>query len=338
MNIITYKYRIKDSTSKKKLQKMSYSVNDVWNYCNEVSQIALKNKNKFLSGFDLNKLTVGVAKDLGLNSDTVNAVCEEYVIRRKQFKKSKLNWRSRKKSLGWIPFKGRTIKCLGDGSIKYLNHTFRFYESRIPQNIKCGSFNQDAKGNWYLNLVCEIPCEIIPLTNISVGVDLGLKTTATYSDGSYFQGEKPTRKYADKLAKAQRARKKKQVTNIHRKIKNIRKDSIHKETTRLVKEYDLIVVGNVSSKKLVKTKMAKSTLDNSWGTYKSFLAYKTIRFGKELKVVNESWTTRTCNVCGNVADFSGLKGLSVREWVCSGCGEKHNRDVNAAKNILRLGQ
>jgi IS605 OrfB family transposase len=316
---------------------MSWSVNSVWNYCNEVSELALKNKGVFLSAFDLNKLTTGVAKELGINSETVQATCEEFATRRKQYKKIKLNWRSKKKSLGWIPFKARSIKYLGDGKVKYYGHIFKFYESRVPNNIRCGSFNQDASGNWYLNLVCEDTTPELTPTGKSIGVDLGLKTTATYSDGTSFQGEKPTRVYAERLAKAQRARKKKQVTRIHKKIKNIRKDSLHKETTRLVKEFDRIVVGDVSSKKLVKTNMAKSVLDVSWGAYKTLLEYKTIRFGKELQVVNESWTSKTCHVCDTIADFGGLGGLSVREWTCKHCNTTHDRDVNAAKNILRLG-
>jgi putative transposase len=338
MKLLTYKFRIKDSTSKKHLAKMAFSVNQVWNYCNEVSILALKNKSVFLSAFDLNKLTVGVSKELGINTDTVQGTCEEYATRRKQFKKQKLNWRSSKKSLGWIPFKARSIKYLGNGEVKYFGHIFKFWESRIPINIKCGSFNQDSKGNWFINLVCEVPEEICTKTNLSVGVDLGLKDLATYSDGDKFTGSKSTKAYAEKLAKAQRAKKKKQVTNIHKKIMNTRKDSLHKETTRLVKQYDLIVVGDVSSKKLLKTNMAKSVLDSSWNTYKTLLAYKTIRFGKELKVVNESWTSRTCNVCDTIADFKGLSGLSVREWTCKHCNTVHDRDVNAAKNILRLGQ
>lgn len=338
MKLITYKYRVKDSTPKKHLDKMAFSVNQVWNYCNEVSILALKNKSIFLTAFDLNKLTSGVSKELGINAETVQATCEEYATRRKQFKKQKLNWRSSKKSLGWIPFKARSIKYLGNGEVKYFGHTFKFWESRVPSNIRCGSFNQDSRGNWYLNLVCEVEENLLQKTGKSVGVDLGLKDLATYSDGEKFSGVKATKKYADKLAKAQKARKKKQVANIHKKIANIRKDSLHKETSRLVKQYDLIVVGDVSSKKLLKTNMAKSVSDASWNTYKSMLLYKTIRFGKELKVVNESWTSKTCHICDTVADFGGLSGLSVREWTCKCCNTIHDRDVNAAKNILRLGQ
>ena len=339
MLIVTYKYRIKDSTSRKTLKQMSNSVNQVWNYCNETAFNVLKNQGKFLSGFDLNKLTTGVAADLGLNSDTVNAVCEEYAIRRKQHKKQRLNWRSSKKSLGWIPFKGRTFKYLGDGEVKYLKHIFKFWESRVPGTIKCGSFNEDSRGNWYLNLVCEVEDDKSTfISGKEVGVDLGLKTLATYSDGTSFTGSKFTRKYAEQLAKAQRANKKKQVKNIHKKIANSRKDELHKETTRLVKEFDLIVVGDVSSTDIKnKNNMAKSVYDMSWCTYKTLLAYKAIRLGKEMKVVKESWTSKTCHVCGVIADFGGLSGLSVREWTCKHCNTTHDRDVNAAKNILRLG-
>lgn len=337
MKIVTYKFRIKDSTSSKQLERMAFSVNQVWNYCNETAYSVLINQGRFLTGFDLNKLTSGVSKELGINIETVQATCEEYALKRKQFKKARLSWRSKKKSLGWIPFKQRSIKYLGDGQVKYFGHTFKFWESRVPENIKCGSFNQDSKGNWYINLVCEVEDVLINKTGLEIGVDLGLKDLATYSNGDKFTGSKSTKRYAEKLAKAQRAKKKKLVTNIHRKIANTRKDSLHKETTRLVKQYDLIVVGDVSSKKLLKTNMAKSVSDSSWGAYKDLLAYKTIRFGKELKVVNEAWTSKTCHICNTVADFGGLSGLSVREWSCNSCNTFHDRDVNAAKNILRLG-
>lgn len=339
MTIVTYQYRIKDSTSKKKLKSMANSVNQVWNYCNETAFNVLKNQNKFLTGFDLNKLTTGVAADLGLNSDTVNAVCEEYAIRRKQYKKQRLKWRSSRKSLGWIPFKGRTTKYLGSGEFKYLKHTFKFWESRPPGTIKCGSFCEDSKGNWFLNLVCEIEDDNTNFnTKKEVGVDLGLKALATYSDGTSFAGSKFTRKYADQLAKAQRAKKKKLARSIHKKIANSRKDELHKETTRLIKEYDLIVVGDVSSSAIMKkNNMAKSVHDMSWYTYKTLLAYKAIRLGKVVKVVNEAWTSKTCHVCDVVADFGGLSGLSVREWTCKHCNTVHDRDTNAAINILRLG-
>jgi len=333
--ILTRKYRIKDSSSAAKLSKISHSVNRVWNYCNEANIKSVDYNQKWLSNFDLHKLTSGVASDLGLVSETVQGVADEYVIKRRKFKKKKLSWRG-KKSLGWIPFKKQSIKYLGEGKVKYNKTLFQFWETQFVGTIKCGSFNQDSRGRWYVNLVCEVDPYHYAKTGKSIGVDLGLKATATYSDGTSFVGSKSTKEYEDRLAMAQRAGKKKRTKVIHAKIANTRKDSLHKETLRLVKEYDLIVVGNVSSKGLIKTRMAKSVQDVSWGAYKTLLAYKTIRFGKEMKVVNESWTSRTCSACLERSGPSGLSGLSVREWQCS-CGASHDRDVNAAKNILRIG-
>lgn len=316
---------------------MARSVNFVWNYCNEVSSKSITYNNKWLSEYDLNYLLKGCSKSIGIAAQSMTSISCEYVKSRVSNKKAKLNWRSRK-SLGWIPFTGQTITKFNNSSFRYYGHNFKFWQSRVlPGKNRCGSFNQDAKGNWYINLTCEDLQYTYKKTGKSVGVDLGLRATASYSDGTSFDNARYYQKSQEKLSKAQRAKKKKQVKNIHRKIANQRKDALHKETTRLIKEYDLIVVGDVSSKKLVKTRMAKSVHDVSWGIYKTLLAYKTIRFGKEMKVVKESFSTVTCSSCFGRTGPSGLSGLKVREWACSECGEIHDRDTNAAKNILRFG-
>lgn len=243
---------------------MGYSCNFVWNYCNEVNQESWKKFGKPLSAFDLNKMTAGCAKDLGLHSQTVQAVCEEYAKSCKQFKKRKLNWRSRKKSLGWIPFKGVGVKVNVD-AITYNGHTFRFWLSRpINSKVRFGSFCQDSKGHWFVNFVIEQPEAVREKTGKAVGVDLGLKTLATLSDGVEFNRENLTKKFELKLVVAQRAKKKKRVTAIHAKIRNKRKDWNHKVSTAIVNEYDKVVVGNVSSSKLIKTRMAKSVSDAGW--------------------------------------------------------------------------
>ena len=99
----TYSYRIKDGNVSKQLNKLAKAVNFVWNYCNETSYYAIKNRRKFLSKYDFRPLTKGASKELPINSQTVQAISDEYVTRRKQFKKAKLKWRD-KKSLGWVPF------------------------------------------------------------------------------------------------------------------------------------------------------------------------------------------------------------------------------------------
>ena len=172
--IITQRFRIKDSTTKKKLQQLASTVNFVWNYCNETSFNAIRNRSKFLSEFDLNNLMSGSAKELPLHSQTFQAIAKEYVTRRKQFKKRKLKWRSYKKSLGWVPFKASGVMIQGS-EIVYQKVRYKIWLHRpIIGVIKSGSFNQDSRGNWYVNLQCEIPDVPSKTEGEDLGIDLGL--------------------------------------------------------------------------------------------------------------------------------------------------------------------
>jgi IS605 OrfB family transposase len=186
-------------------------------------------------------------------------------------------------------------------------------------------------------LVCEIPEKSAPETGKILGIDLGLKTQLTCSDGSKIERENLTKKYEEKLAKAQRAKKKKLETNLHAKIKNVRKDWSHKVTTNLIKENDKIFVGNVSSSQLIKAGLGKSINDSGWGMIKAMLEYKAISLGKDFRVTDEKFSTLTCSGCSARSGPSGLSGLIVRNWECLNCGSLHDRDVNAAINILNFG-
>ena len=123
------------------------------------------------------------------------------------------------------------------------------------------------------------------------------------------------------------------------KIKNRRKDQLHKFSTMLTQEYGAIFVGNVSSSKPIKTKMAKSTLDAGWSSLKTLLEYQSDCAGVMYEQVNESYTTQTCSCCGSIAVSSpkGRAGLGIREWTCSDFGSVNDRDLNAAGNILARG-
>ena len=114
---------------------------------------------------------------------------------------------------------------------------------------------------------------------------------------------------------------------------------LHKFSTQLVAGNAAIFVGDVSSQKLVKTKMAKSTLDAGWAMLKTMLEYKSQQAGIVFEVVNESYSTQTCSCCGALPHSSpkGRAGLRIREWTCSVCGAVHDRDTNAARNILAAG-
>lgn len=337
----TLKIRIKDKHAAV-LGQMAREVNQIWNFANETSRRAIQERQKFMSGYDLQKYTAGYSKCDGVLvcSGTVDMVCSEYAARRRQFKRARLAWRvssqkSARRSLGWVPFKGAEIKCVS-GQLRYAGHFFSLWDSYglAGYELRSGSFNQDARGRWYANIVVRVAAN--PSTGTAaVGIDLGLKTAVTVSDGQTLEG-RLFRAAEKKLATAQRAGKKRLARTIHAKVRNQRKDALHKLSTALVQRNGAIFVGDVSSAKLIKTKMAKSTHDAGWATFKTMLEYKCHQAGVVFGVVNESYTTQTCNACGVIAGPKGRAGLNKRMWECS-CGAVHDRDVNAALNIRARG-
>jgi len=336
----TLKFRVKDKHAKQ-LARMAVSVNQVWNYVNDLSHTAIQREGRFFSAYDLQKYTSGCGKELGLHSQTPQMVGAEYATRRKQFKKSKLRWRKSfgsKRSLGWVPVNKQSLKYV-NGQVRHNGTHFSFWDSYgLGDYEMCsGSFNEDARGRWYFNVVVKVDAALSTGVN-SVGIDLGCKTAATDSNGHVVVGREYRRLEA-KLGIAQRARNRKQVKTIHAKIKNRRADALHKYSRKLVDENAAIFVGNVSSLGLAKTKMAKSVLDAGWGQLKTMLEYKCDHAGIVFGEVNEAYTTQACSCCGCISASSpkGRAGLGIREWTCDECGSTHDRDVNAAKNILRIG-
>jgi len=340
----TLRLRIKDK-HRSVLAAMAREVNQVWNFCNETSHRAVRERHQWLSGYDLQKLTNGFSKCEGvqIGSPTVQQVCEDYAKARKQFKKAKLRWRvsnpqSSKYSLGWIPFKARALQYKA-GQIQFAGQRFNLWDSYglADYELRAGSFSQDSRGRWYLNVVVKVQAKASAGT-ASVGIDLGLKEAAVTSAGERIEG-RFYRKLECQLGIAQRAHKKNRVKAIHAKIANQRKDLLHQFSTKLVRENAAIFVGDVASAKLVKTKMAKSALDAGWSSLKTMLEYKSHQAGIVFEVVNESYTTQTCSCCGAIPASSpkGRAGLRIREWTCSECGAVHERDVNAARNILAAG-
>jgi len=335
----TFQYRIKDRSYIKELIRMSSVVNYVWNCCNEISNREWRENKKWISKIDIQKYFKGKSKELKLSSRIILLTAVEHAYKRKQFKKAKLKWRSRKRSLTWIPL---DLYCF---SIKYnlikIGKTkFKIWKSReLEGKIKTADITQNAKGDWFINIVCECINEKSIPTNYSIGIDLGFKETVVCSDGKIYISPKPLRFYEDKLAKAQRAKKHKLVTNIHQKISNIRKDFNHKTTTEIVKNNDVIFVGGVSSQAMIKRGkgFAKSAIDASWGQFRTMLDYKAKRLGKVFLSINEAWSSCTCSVCNERSGPRGLSQLGVRSWVCNNCGTKHDRDINAAINIHNFG-
>lgn len=334
--ILVYRYRVKSLNGL--LNKQARAVNFVWNFCNDRQKDALRFHRRWHTGFDLNKLTSGSSRELGLHAGTVNAVCEQYARSRSQKKRPFLRYRG-KKSLGWLPLKGRDIKETLKG-FHFHGREFLVFKSRnLPAGakIKDGTnFSRDSRGNWFLNVCIEVADLAQRPMNVGVGIDLGLKSFAALSTGETIDNPRHFRSLEDKLGKAQQARKKRQTVNIHARVVNARRDFLHKLSNRLVQEFDYIAVGNVSASKLAKTSMAKSVSDASWSSFRSMLAYKALRHGAWFEEVNESFSSQVCSSCGTLPDSRprGIADLGIRQWVCSSCGVAHDRDTNAAINIL----
>jgi putative transposase len=177
-----------------------------------------------------------------------------------------------------------------------------------------------------------------------IGIDLGITNFATTSNGNKYYDPKPLKKYTRKLRRIQRSmsRKKKDSNNrkkiskkfqkLHKKIVNIRYDFQQKLSTQLIRENQTIVVENLKIKNMLKNhKLAKSISDVGWYGFVEKLEYKSKWYERNFQKVKPHNTSKTCSDCGTL---NKTLTLNLREWVCTNCGSLHDRDVNAAKNIL----
>jgi putative transposase len=220
----------------------------------------------------------------------------------------------------------------------------------VTEETKSATFRQEADGNWYVSLVVHFNMPDVkipdPTPARTVGIDLGLKDFAVFSDGERIGAPKFYRISQRKLKRAQRAFSRRQrgskgrskarvaVARIHRRIANQRNDFLHKVTTKIVREHDGVCIEDLCIKGLAKTKLAKSVLDASLSTFRHQLTYKADWNRKQVIVVNRWFpSSKMCGQCGQV---NQELALSDRHWVCD-CGAVHDRDLNAANNIRNEG-
>ncbi|MFF0204402.1 RNA-guided endonuclease InsQ/TnpB family protein [Streptomyces sp. NPDC005017] len=219
-------------------------------------------------------------------------------------------------------------------------------EKASPSTV---TVSQDAAGRWYVSLLCEDPSvQPLPAAGAAVGVDVGLDHLLTLSSGEKVCNPRCERRDRARLAKAQRqlARKaagdganrrkaRHKAARVYARIADRRRDNLHKLTTRLVRENQTIVIEDLTVRNMVKNKrLARAVSDAAWAGFRSMLEYKARWYGREVIAVDRWFpSSRLCSACGALQD---KMPLSVREWTCD-CGTTHDRDVNAAKNILAAG-
>jgi putative transposase len=205
-----------------------------------------------------------------------------------------------------------------------------------------------ASGQWHVSLLVDADIEKLPKINKAIGLDVGITSLITTSDGDKISNPKHFKQLRKKLKKAQKTLSRKQkgsknrqkarlkVARVYCQISDSRKDFLHKLTTQLVRENQAIVVEDLAIKNMVKNhKLALSISDASWGELIRQLAYKCEWYGRELVKIDRWFpSSKRCGSCGHVVD---KLPLNIREWECPKCGANHDRDINASKNILAAG-
>ncbi|WP_240809806.1 transposase [Actinomadura sp. WMMA1423] len=217
----------------------------------------------------------------------------------------------------------------------------------LPSEPSSVAVIKDAAGRYFASFVVEVPGDPLPQVAVEVGIDLGLTHFAVLSDGRKITSPKFLRRAERRLRKAQQALSRKQkgsknrrkaaarVARMHARVADARRDHHHKLSTQLIRENQAVYVENLAVNGLVRTRLAKSVHDAGWGRFLVMLEYKAQRYGRSFARVDRWFpSSKLCGACGAVADSMPL---NTREWTCA-CGTVHDRDVNAAKNILAAGR
>ena len=222
------------------------------------------------------------------------------------------------------------------------------WSQALPADPTTVTVSKDQAGRYFVSCLCEFEPTLLPVTDKKAGIDVGIKDLFVTSDGFKSGNPRHTAQHAAKLAKYQRrlAKKtlgsknrlkaKRKVARVHAKISDDRSDNLHKLSRKLINENQVVCAENLAVKNMIKNPtLAKHIADASWGEFTRQLAYKAGWYGRTYVEIGRFFpSTKRCSCCGFVKENMPL---DVRSWECPECGTTHDRDVNAARNILAAG-
>ena len=236
---------------------------------------------------------------------------------------------------------GRKLRLPKIGEVKVA------WSRELPSDPSSVTIIKDAAGRYFASFVVDTTDEPLPELDTEIGIDLGLSTFAVCSDGTIIESPKFFRSAERRLRTAQqnlsrkqkgsknRAKARRKVARAHAKVADTRRDWAHQHSTTIIRENQAVFVEDLCVTGLARTRLAKSVHDAGWGMFTRMLEEKAARYGRTFVKVDRWFpSTQMCSTCGRI---DGKKPLSVREWSCP-CGAVHDRDLNAAKNILAAGR
>lgn len=245
---------------------------------------------------------------------------------------------------GTFTYRNGELKLAKMGAALNIAWSRNLPEGADPSQV---TVSKDSADRYFVSILVDDTITPAPATNKQVGVDAGITTLLTLSTGEKITNVKAEKKDREKLARAQRELSRKQkgsknrakarlkVARVHARIADRRRDNLHKVTTTIIRENQTIVIEDLAVRNMVKNhSLARAISDAAWTQLRSMLEYKAAWYGRELIAIDRFYpSSKTCSSCGVIRDSLPL---NVRSWVCS-CGAQHDRDVNAARNVLAAG-
>ena len=362
--LIGYKFRIYPNKRQEELiQKTFGCARFVYNQCLAYKINKYKNENISLSKFDCNNYC---NQKLKKEYEWLREV-DKFALTNSIYNMDSAFQKFFKEGKGFPKFKSKKNNKnsykTNNGNLNSIEVDFENNKVKLPKlkwikcklhrkfngNIKSANIYQTHTGKYFISILVDTNTTPIKNTNEKIGIDLGIKHLVVTSKGEKFDNIRVLKKYETKIIKEQRklSRKKKdsnnynkqkiKVAKLYEKVKNIRLDNLHKISHKLISENQVIVSENLAISNMTKNhNLAKAILDCGWYEFTRQLQYKADWNNRQyIKIDRFSPSSQICNICG----YKNLhiKNLSVREWVCPQCGAVHDRDINAAINILNEG-